>query len=37
MSGREVIQVKDLSAPGDFPVRSAVDEHMKSALVTLAR
>jgi 23S rRNA (cytosine1962-C5)-methyltransferase len=37
MSGREVIQVKDLSAPGDFPVRSAADEHMKSALVTLAR
>jgi 23S rRNA (cytosine1962-C5)-methyltransferase len=34
---RDVAQVKDLSPPSDFPVRSAADEHTKSALVTLER
>jgi 23S rRNA (cytosine1962-C5)-methyltransferase len=34
-ANREALQIKDLAAPGDFPVGTNEEPHMKSALVTL--
>jgi 23S rRNA (cytosine1962-C5)-methyltransferase len=36
-SGRDIVQVKDLAQPTDFPPDPVAGPHMKSALVTLER